>query len=454
MTGLVAFASGLLFALGLGIGGMTKPSKVIGFLDVAGDWDPSLAFVMGGALLVYFFVGRVALARPRPLFDETFHVPDRRDIDGRLVIGSILFGAGWGLAGYCPGPALVSLASGRTTVVVFVASMLAGMWIFQRWNARGLAAAQLRPATAASLVALSVLAAAQRGEGEPPAAPGVVREQMVVDTRWLASRLDDPGLIVLHVGKSRETYDREHVPGARFVAFGDVAASGGPVPNEMPSAEALTALVRRLGITGAPDERIVIYGEDEGLLSARVFAALDSLGLAGRASLLDGQWAAWQVEGRPVTAEAPRVVASSVVPRARPERIASLAEVEALSRQVTASPDALVALVDARPRAQFEGTEPGEGVSRPGHIPGAVAAFWKEDLRAGEVPRLRSVDELRARYAALGVTPDDVVVAYCRTGVQASFTYFVLAYLGYDVRLYDGSFAEWSAAPGTPVARS
>lgn len=147
MRGLCAFVAGLLFALGLGVGGMTQPSKVVGFLDVAGDWDPSLAFVMGGALLVYFFVGRVALARPRPLFDDTFHVPTRRDVDGRLVLGSVLFGAGWGLAGYCPGPALVSLASGRATVVVFVGAMLAGMWIFQRWHARGLPA-QLLPATA------------------------------------------------------------------------------------------------------------------------------------------------------------------------------------------------------------------------------------------------------------------------------------------------------------------
>lgn len=150
MTGVIAFVSGLLFALGLGIGGMTKPAKVVGFLDVAGDWDPSLAFVMGGALLVYFVVQRLTVARSRPLFDDTFHLPTRRDIDARLVVGSLLFGAGWGLAGYCPGPALVSLASGRATVVAFVAAMLAGMWIFARWNARSLVAPAPEPATVAS----------------------------------------------------------------------------------------------------------------------------------------------------------------------------------------------------------------------------------------------------------------------------------------------------------------
>lgn len=137
MRNFVAFASGLLFAFGLGIGGMTRPEKVVGFLDVAGDWDPSLALVMGGAVLVYFVVARLALAQPRPLFDEAFHVPTRRDVDGRLVVGAMLFGAGWGIAGYCPGPAVVALASGKATVLVFVLAMLLGMWAFQRWSARG-----------------------------------------------------------------------------------------------------------------------------------------------------------------------------------------------------------------------------------------------------------------------------------------------------------------------------
>ncbi len=152
MRGLVAFASGLLFALGLGLGGMTKAAKVVGFLDVAGDWDPSLAFVMGGALLVYAVVARLALARPRPLLDDVFHVPTRRDLDARLVIGSLLFGVGWGIAGYCPGPAIVSLASGRTAVLVFVAAMLLGMWIQQRWTSlTRAAAAVVRTAAGASL---------------------------------------------------------------------------------------------------------------------------------------------------------------------------------------------------------------------------------------------------------------------------------------------------------------
>ena len=454
MKGAVAFAAGLLFALGLGIGGMTQPSKVIGFLDVAGDWDPSLAFVMGGALLVYAIVARLALARPAPMLETKFFVPTRRDIDRPLVLGAVLFGAGWGLAGYCPGPALVSLASGRAAVIVFVAAMLLGMWIEQRWMARRVRSRPLEAAAAASLLALLLLVPAARAAGPThDAGSGNVRDDMLVTTEWLAAHLDQPGLVVLHTAKTRDGYDRGHVPGARFVAFGEVAAARGGVPNELPPLTELTALVRRVGINGEPAERIVVYGEDEGLEAARVYFALDYLGLAGRAALLDGQWAAWQSEQRPGTTEVPAVVPSNVVPRPEPGRIVALNEVADLSWAAASLPAAPVALIDARPAAQYTGDEATEGVPRPGHIPGAANVFWKDNLQSGPVPRLRPPDELRALYANAGVAPGDVAVSYCRTGGQAAHTYFVLSYLGYDVRLYDGSFAEWSAAPGTEVAR-
>lgn len=124
---LVSLASGALFALGLGVAGMTKPSKVIGFLDLAGPWDASLALVMVGAIAVHFALLRVITKRPAPLFDERFHMPTRRDIDARLVVGAALFGVGWALAGFCPGPALVTAASGALPALVFVACMAIGI---------------------------------------------------------------------------------------------------------------------------------------------------------------------------------------------------------------------------------------------------------------------------------------------------------------------------------------
>jgi uncharacterized membrane protein YedE/YeeE len=130
MSLLSAFAAGLLFGLGLILSGMTDPGKVIGFLDLAGAWDPSLAFVMGGAVLVGFFAFRFAGRRAQSFLGGAMQLPTRRDVDTRLLAGSLLFGIGWGLGGFCPGPALVSFGSGVDQAAVFVAAMLGGMLVY------------------------------------------------------------------------------------------------------------------------------------------------------------------------------------------------------------------------------------------------------------------------------------------------------------------------------------
>lgn len=138
----VAFVSGLLFAIGLGIAGMTNPHKVLNFLDVFGDWDPSLALVMGGAILVYAPVYRLLKGKSAPKFGEQFHWPTKQDVDRELVIGSILFGIGWGIAGFCPGPAVVAavtVVSGHGPTLAFFAAMVLGM-LAQGALARRLAA--------------------------------------------------------------------------------------------------------------------------------------------------------------------------------------------------------------------------------------------------------------------------------------------------------------------------
>jgi hypothetical protein len=124
---LAALLAGLLFGAGLGISGMTQPDKVIGFLDVTGPWDASLGLVMVGAIGVHSLLYRLIRRRTSPLFDTVFHVPTRTELDPRLIAGAALFGVGWGLGGYCPGPALVSLATGQTGALVFVATMVVGM---------------------------------------------------------------------------------------------------------------------------------------------------------------------------------------------------------------------------------------------------------------------------------------------------------------------------------------
>ena len=127
----IALLAGLIFGVGLIVAGMTDPSKIIGFLDIAGVWNPSLAFVMVGGIAVATLAFRFAASQTQSFFGNAFQIPTATQIDWRLIIGSLLFGIGWGLAGYCPGPALASIATGGSKPVVFTLAMLGGMAIFE-----------------------------------------------------------------------------------------------------------------------------------------------------------------------------------------------------------------------------------------------------------------------------------------------------------------------------------
>ena len=128
--------SGTLFGAGLTLSGMTDPARVRGFLDLFGNWDPTLAFVMGGAVAVMVVAWRIRARMAKPLFGENFSLPDRSDLDPQLLAGSALFGIGWGIAGLCPGPAIASLALSPGAVLPFVAAMLAGMALHRAWPER------------------------------------------------------------------------------------------------------------------------------------------------------------------------------------------------------------------------------------------------------------------------------------------------------------------------------
>lgn len=128
MKSFAGFVCGLIFGTGLVISGMSDPAKVLNFLDLFGTWDPSLAFVMGGAVMVTFIGYRVVLRRPAPMLDTVFHLPQRSDIDRQLITGAGLFGIGWGLGGFCPGPALTALPLLSTGIVAFFPALLIGMW--------------------------------------------------------------------------------------------------------------------------------------------------------------------------------------------------------------------------------------------------------------------------------------------------------------------------------------
>ncbi len=127
MRVIASYLIGLVFGIGISISGMANPAKVLNFFDLAGTWDPSLAFVMGGALITTVIGYRFVLKRPVPLLEEKFQLPTRRDLDSQLIVGSAVFGIGWGIAGFCPGGALPALGTGRWEVVLFVVAMLAGI---------------------------------------------------------------------------------------------------------------------------------------------------------------------------------------------------------------------------------------------------------------------------------------------------------------------------------------
>ncbi|MHA6206187.1 DUF6691 family protein [Dyella soli] len=133
MKSWIALLAGLLFGMGLSVAGMTQPAVVLGFLDLFGAWNPRLLFVMGGAVLTTAIGYRWIWRQSRPWLATSFRVPTARDIDARLVVGAALFGIGWGLAGYCPGPALASLAGGVPSVILLSGAMAVGWWLAARW---------------------------------------------------------------------------------------------------------------------------------------------------------------------------------------------------------------------------------------------------------------------------------------------------------------------------------
>lgn len=140
MSFLVNLALGVLFGIGLVVSGMSDPAKVLNFLDLFGTWDPSLAFVMGGAVITAFIGYRLVLKRPRPIAAEAFHLPAKTEIDSKIVVGPAIFGIGWGLGGFCPGPALTAVALGAAGTYAFLPMMFVGMWLARMAAARGTAA--------------------------------------------------------------------------------------------------------------------------------------------------------------------------------------------------------------------------------------------------------------------------------------------------------------------------
>jgi thiosulfate/3-mercaptopyruvate sulfurtransferase len=288
---------------------------------------------------------------------------------------------------------------------------------------------------ASCATALTWLALAQSAAAAP-------HLEMLVSTEWLAAHGGDAGLVILHVGIERKTYDEAHIPDAQFLPWSELAVSRNGVPYELPPVADLVRLFERCGVSNR--SRVVLYGDMSGLAAARAFFTLDYLGLGARTAMLDGGLEKWRTEQRPLSQAAPPERQGRLTPKVRAEALIELDEL----RRIVKSPPADVVIVDTRSPGDYAGTAPNERVTRRGHIPGARNVHWR-DLLTGVT--LAPKEKVRSLYRNAGVTPGKTAIVYCDGGVGAAFNYFSLRYLGYKVRLYDGSMWQWSRTADTPV---
>ena len=271
----------------------------------------------------------------------------------------------------------------------------------------------------------------------PPSAP------VVVSTDWLGKHLNDPNLVLLHVGNRKE-YDAGHIPGARYVALDDISVSSHDHDKglmlEMPKPDSLRARLEALGIS--TDSRVIVYyGNDWVSPATRVIFTLDYAGLGAGSALLDGGMPAWKAEKRALSTDAPKQSRGQLAALSVKPIVVDAAWVK--SRLGSPS----FRLIDGRAAVFYDGVE--TGGSRKGHIPGAKSLPYTEI--ADDNLKLRSTAELRALFARAGVAPGDTVVAYCHIGQQATAVLFAARSLGHPVLLYDGSYQDWSRRADLPV---
>jgi thiosulfate/3-mercaptopyruvate sulfurtransferase len=267
-------------------------------------------------------------------------------------------------------------------------------------------------------------------------------DSLIVSTAWLASHLKGPHLVILAVG-ARSDYDAGHIPGSLWVDYAQITPQGSTgLTTELPSPAKFAEYVTTLGVGN--DSRVVIYRVKDSNLtqSARVLVTFDAMGLGANVSLLDGSLATWTGEGRAVTTEVPQVQPGKLDPCPQSDVVTDLAFV----KDHLHSPG--VRILDARSPEVYSGAQARPPWS-PGHIQGAGNVFFNSLF--DDAGKLKPAAELKTRFSAAGVKPGDRVVTYCFIGQQASALYVVSRYLGYDTRLYDGSWEEWMKHPELPT---
>lgn len=263
--------------------------------------------------------------------------------------------------------------------------------------------------------------------------PGVL-----VSTGWLQDHLNDPNVVILHSG-SAELFDSLHIPGARLIIPANFTVFSNSLRNEMPTADSIVELLRRVGVNN--DSKIVLYYENSRLLSrtARVYVALDHIGLGERTFLLNGGLPAWQEEERESTDVSPDISFGNLDVTDSKVVVITAAELDRLRWD----PDFVV--IDTRSDEEYYGTpETEEYYSDGGHIEGAYFLPYQDLLSDNRSYLFKSDAELKELYRNTGMEPDKVTVVYCGSGIRASVSYLAALHLGYQALLYDGSYEEWN----------
>jgi thiosulfate/3-mercaptopyruvate sulfurtransferase len=296
----------------------------------------------------------------------------------------------------------------------------------------------------ALLVSLVILRA-RAGEKELVAksSADAKREPMLVTVDWLGEHLHDSSLVLLQIGEKKD-FDKGHIPGAQFLEYESISTPHGQgLMLELPPMGQLVSVFEKLGVSN--DSHIILYfGTNWVTPTTRVYWTLDYMGLGDRTSILNGGLVAWEATHHPVSTESKPPAKGSITPTARNEIVADAAWVSGHLNQ------AGVTIIDARTHEFYTGSQ-SDGNPRSGHIPGATNLSYL-DVVDQDNNKFKSSDALKELFKAAGLKPGNLMVSYCHIGQRATVLYFTAKMLGYDAKMYDGSWEDWSHRKDLPIA--